>query len=161
MNDNLNKAIRLRQQGKGDEALEIFLNLLKENPNDPIINFQCAWTCDFLGKENEAVPYYEAALTNGISGKDRQGTFLGLGSTYRALGNYEKSKQIFEQALEEYPGNRAIKVFYAMCLYNLKNFTEAMKILLQEIAETTTDQETATYSKAILFYSDKLDKIWN
>ena len=85
---------------------------------------------------------------------------LGLGSTYRTLGMYDKSKEILEQGLQEYPEAREFNVFYAMTLYNLGQYDKAMALLLKEIGETSNDEGIKSYRKAIAFYSDKLDQIW-
>lgn len=56
--------------------------------------------------------------------------------------------------------NRALKVFYAMILYNLKEYSKAMEILLTNLAQTSLDENIKRYRKAIDFYSDKLDEVW-
>lgn len=90
MEDKLLKAIQLRKDNKPDQALTLLAELLKSNPDDPNVNYQMAWTCDFMGKESEAVPFYEKAISNGLSGEDRKGAMLGLGSTYRCFGPYRR-----------------------------------------------------------------------
>ena len=55
---------------------------------------------------------------------------LGLGSTYRCLGEYEKSVKIFDQAVQEFPDNRALKVFRTLTLYNLGKSEESVSQLL-------------------------------
>ncbi|OZV13246.1 hypothetical protein CIW83_05060 [Tissierella sp. P1] len=156
----LETAIRLREEGKLKESNEILTNLVKEYPNDAMVNYQCAWSFDVLGLEINAVPYYEKAILIGLDDEDLQSAFLGLGSTYRTLGQYEKSKEVFEKALFKFPENRAIKVFYAMTLYNLKEHSKAMEILLCNLTQTSLDGNIKKYKKAIEFYSDKLDRIW-
>ncbi|MBU5313843.1 tetratricopeptide repeat protein [Tissierella carlieri] len=156
----LETAIRLREEGKLKESNEILINLVKEYPNDAMVNYQCAWSFDVLGLEINAVPYYEKAILIGLDDEDLQSAFLGLGSTYRTLGQYEKSKQVFEKALFRFPENRAIKVFYAMTLYNLKEHSKAMEILLCNLIQTSLDGNIKKYKKAIEFYSDKLDETW-
>ena len=54
MESQMLKAIELRNENKCEEALVIFGDLLKEQPQDPDINYQMAWTCDRLGKESES-----------------------------------------------------------------------------------------------------------
>lgn len=81
MEDKLLKAIQLRKDNKPDQALALLTELLESNPDDPTINYQVAWTCDFMGKESEAVPFYEKAISNELAGEDRKGAMLGLGST--------------------------------------------------------------------------------
>lgn len=156
----LETAIRLREERKLKESNEILINLVKEYPNDAMVNYQCAWSFDVLGLEINAVPYYEKAILIGLDDEDLQSAFLGLGSTYRTLGQYEKSKEVFEKALFKFPENRAIKVFYAMILYNLKEHSKAMEILLCNLTQTSLDGNIKKYKKAIEFYSDKLDRIW-
>ncbi|MGE8207794.1 tetratricopeptide repeat protein [Heyndrickxia sp. NPDC080065] len=156
----LNQAILLRKEGNLKESNEILVKLASENPEDAEINFQCAWSFDTLGNETEAVPYYEKAISLGLEGEDLEGALLGLGSTYRTLGQYEKSKSTFLKGMELFPNNRAIQVFYSMTLYNLNEHHQAMDILLKNLVETTNDQEITSYRKAIEFYSDKLDTIW-
>ncbi|WP_406242544.1 tetratricopeptide repeat protein [Tissierella carlieri] len=156
----LETAIRLREERKLKESNEILINLVKEYPNDAMVNYQCAWSFDVLGLEINAVPYYEKAILIGLDDEDLQSAFLGLGSTYRTLGQYEKSKEVFEKALFKFPENRAIKVFYAMTLYNLKEHSKAMEILLCDLTQTSLDGNIKKYKKAIEFYSDKLDRIW-
>ena len=159
--NELKEAIQLRESGKFDEARSSLLALLDQQPLDPSVWYQCAWIHDVLGLEREAVPFYKKALELGLTGKEKQGALLGLGSTYRTLGMYDEAKLIFEGAMREFPDRREYQVFYAMVLYNQKSFSEAMSILLKQLAETSNDEGIQSYRKAILFYSDKLNQIWN
>lgn len=133
--------------------------LLQQQPHDPEIQYQTAWTYDSLGEESKAVPHYEAALAGGLV-RDREGAFVGLGSTYRCLGQYEKARRIFDQALVEFPQNRALQVFRAMTLHNLGEHESAMSHLLVLLVDTTSDPAIRSYEKALRFYSDKLSQTW-
>ena len=88
MRDELERAVYLRENGRAEEARELLLRLMAENPGDPQLNHQCAWVHDLLGREHEAVSFYERAIEEGLTGEDLEGAMLGLGSTYRALGEY-------------------------------------------------------------------------
>jgi len=159
MKDKLAQAIALRKQNMPEVALTILKELLQTHPNDPDVNYQMAWTCDFMGKEFAAVPFYEKAISNGLK-EDRDGAMLGLGSTYRCLGEYEKSLQVFDQALLEFPEHRAIKVFRALSLYNLGKAEESVSQLLIQLLDTTNDSSIKSYERALRFYSDKLNQTW-
>lgn len=139
--------------------MQIFAALLRSNPNDPDVNYQMAWTCDFMGKESEAVPFYEKAIANGLK-EGRSGAMLGLGSTYRCLGEYEKSLGVFDLAVKEFPENRSLKVFRALTLYNLGRSEESVSQLLVQLIETTSDESIRSYDRALRFYSDKLNETW-
>ncbi|WP_232697253.1 tetratricopeptide repeat protein [Brevibacillus daliensis] len=156
----LEHAIKLREEKNLLTSNEILVTLVKEFPENAIVSYQCAWSYDVLGKEREAVPYYEKALSLGLEGEDLEGALLGLGSTYRTLGEYEKSKNILLKGVELFPANHSIKVFYAMTLYNLGEHNKAMDILLTSLVKTSDDPEIIKYKNAIQFYSNKLDTIW-
>ncbi len=113
-----------------------------------------------MGKESDAVPYYVKAIANGLSGEDRQGAMLGLGSTYRCLGEYVKSLEVFDQALVEFPEDRAIKVFRALTLHNLGRSEKSIEELLVLLLETSNDPSIKLYEQALRFYSDKLSQTW-
>lgn len=156
----LERAIELRREGRLKESSKILINLANEYPDNSIIHYQCAWSFDAQGLEKEAVPYYEKAISLGLPDEYLQEAFLGLGSTYRTLGEYEKSKEVFEKGMVKFTENRALKVFYSMTLYNLREYSKAMEILLTNLAHTSLDENVKRYRKAIDFYSDKLDEVW-
>lgn len=156
----LNNAIDLRKNGNYRESNEILLKLVQEFPDHASINYQCAWSFDLLGEEAKAVPFYEKGIRLGLPSKELEGALLGLGSTYRTLGKYKKSKKTLLKGIELFPNNKAIQTFYSMTLYNLNEHGEAMELLLNCLIETTSDAEIISYKKAIEFYSDKLDEVW-
>ncbi len=160
MEDKLLRAIQLRKDNKPDRAVILLNELLKSNPDDPKINYQMACTCDLMGKENEAVPFYEKAISNGLTGEDRKGAMLGLGSTYRCLGEYQKSLKVFDQAIAEFTEDRSLKVFRALTLHNLGKSEAAIEQLLIQLLETTGDDSIKTYNEALRFYSNKLSETW-
>lgn len=160
MENRLDIALGFRKVGMLKESNEIFLKLVEEFPQDAMLNYQCAWSFDVLGEETEAVPYYENAIQLGLPDEELQGAYLGLGSTYRTLGEYEKSKEVLVKGIELYPNNRALQVFYSMTLYNLKEHASAMELLLKGLIETSSDENILHYKRAIHFYSDKLDQTW-
>ncbi|MGG3571112.1 tetratricopeptide repeat protein [Bacillus gobiensis] len=139
---------------------EKLLFAFSRNPDDPLTAYCCAAIHDKLGYEQEAVPFYLKSLENGISGNERIGAFLGLGSTYRTLGKYEKSAEILIRGVKEFPEANELKVFYTMTLYNLGSHKEAVQELLKLLDETTKDEAILSYRRAIRFYADDLDKTW-
>ncbi|WP_232229106.1 tetratricopeptide repeat protein [Paenibacillus zanthoxyli] len=122
--------------------------------------YQIAWTHDVMGLESAAVPFYEQSLSAGLAEKWRPGALLGLGSTYRTLGQYEQSENVLRRAIEDYPQHRQFQVFYAMTLYNLRQNDKAMGVLLHLLADTSGDPGISEYARAISYYADKLDQVW-
>lgn len=157
----LEKALHLRKEGHLLDSNKVLQQLIEEFPKDAYINYQYAWSFDVLGEELKAAPFYERAISLGLPEKEQEGAFIGLGSTYRTLGEYEKSLKTLEQGLERFPHNRAMQVFLAMTLYNLEEHQQAMELLLKNVIDTTSDENIQKYKKAIEFYSDKLDETWS
>ncbi|MFD1138182.1 tetratricopeptide repeat protein [Paenibacillus urinalis] len=161
--DLIEEAVNLRNEGNKEEALERLLHIKNRSETEEAaqLSYQIAWTYDSLGLEQEAVPYYLEAISMGIQGEDRSGALLGLGSTYRNLGQYEAAENVLRQGIEEFPDNREFRVFLAMVQYNLKEYASAMRLLLEEIAENSNHSGVQSYRQAIAFYADKLDQRWD
>jgi len=160
LQQKLSSAIQLRESQKHEEARDLLLALHAEFPTDPQVNYQCAWIHDVLGLEHEALPFYEKAIQIGLSSEDQQGALLGMGSTYRCIGEYQKAKETFEHALAQFPNKHEFKVFLAMTHYNLGEHAQAMELLLNSLADTSNDEGVVRYQRAIRFYSDKLNETW-
>ncbi|GLC90469.1 tetratricopeptide repeat protein [Lysinibacillus piscis] len=161
MDTNLQQILALRKAGKLEEASACMRTLLQTDIHNALYQYQMAWCYDNLGLETEAVPHYEQAIALGLTGEDLQGAYAGLGSTYRALGQYELAEKTLQAAIKQFPNAHYFKVFYAMTLYNLQQHDKAMEYLLTTLAETTNDEGILQYQKAILFYSDKLNQTWD
>ncbi len=158
MLDTLERAIRLREAGELEEARNVLLKLLRRNPEDPAVNYQCAWVHDRMGRELEAIPLYERAISLGLSGGDLEGAILSLGSSYRAVGNPAKAAEVLRGGVERFPQNRAMQVFLAVTLHNLDEHERAMEILLRNLAETSSDPEITSYKEAISYYANRLNE---
>jgi tetratricopeptide (TPR) repeat protein len=160
LQERLAFAIKLRETEKYEEARQLLLELHAEFPNDPQVNFQCAWIHDLIGLEREAIPFYEKAIQTGLNDDDLKSALLGMGSTYRCIGEYQKSIEAFQHALNLFPNAHEFKVFLGMAHYNTGEHSKAMELLLNSLADTSSDEGILRYQRAIRFYSDKLDRTW-
>jgi predicted Zn-dependent protease len=158
----LARAVALREAGALDEARELLLELSAAAPDDAQVACQTAWVHDALGLERDAVPYYVAALDGtGLSAVERRGALLGLGSTYRTLGQYTEAVAVLEAGVHEFPTDRALAVFLAIAQYNTGDAKEAVSGLLTLLVDTTSDQEIQRYHRAITQYAEDLDRVWS
>ena len=158
--EKLASAIKLRESEKHEEARQLLLELHAEFPEDSQVNYQCAWIHDLLGLEREALPFYEKAIQTGLNGDDLKSALLGMGSTYRCIGEYQKSIETFQHALNLFPNSHEFKVFLGMAYYNIGQHLKAMELLLNSLADTSKDEGILRYQRAIRFYSDKLNQTW-
>jgi tetratricopeptide (TPR) repeat protein len=164
LQERLASAIKLRDSENHKEARQLLLELHAEFPEDPQVNYgsvlPCAWIHDLLGLEREAIPFYEKAIQIGLADDDLKSALLGLGSTYRCIGEYQKSIETFQHALTLFPNLHEFNVFLGMAYYNTGEYSKAMELLLHSLADTSDDTGILRYRRAIRFYSDKLDQTW-
>lgn len=167
MRDRLTEAIQLRETGRArqdqailEEARTLLLELVAAYPDDAEITYQTAVAHDNLGLSREAIPFYLRALSQGLSGPDLERALMGLGSTYRGLGEYKQAEETLRRGMREFPHNRAIQVFLAMTLYNLQKYKEAMELVLTHLMETTSDEKLQYFKRGISYYSLHLDETW-
>ena len=134
------------------------IQLSEQYPESAKIFYECASAHDMLGLEKEAVPFYEKAIALGnLQPDDLRGAYLGLGSTYRCIGMFEKSISVLNEAISQFPGDHSLRVFLALSKYNVKDFEGSIQILLDSLVETSTCENIQRYSRAIRYYRDHLD----
>lgn len=165
MRDRLDEAIQLRETGRArqdrtilEEARKRLLALAADYPDNAEITFQLAVVHDNLGLERESIPYYLKALDQGLAGPDLERALLGLGSTYRGLGEYQLAEETLRRGVREFPHNRALQVFLAMSLYNTQQYREAMELLLTNLLETTSDDKLQYFKRPLSDYAQHLDE---
>lgn len=166
--ERLVEAIQLREEGraKRDETIlrqakALLMELHAAYPDDPEVTFQNAVVNDNLGLEDESVPFYLQALEQGLAGPSLERALMGLGSTYRGLGVYEKAVATLRRGMREFPQNRAIQIFLAMSLYNSQQYKEAMELALTNLLETTTDEKLLYFKHGLEYYAAHLDEKWH
>ena len=63
------------------------------------------------------------------------------------------------RGVSEFPEDRAMQTFLA--LYNAGGCREAVEFLLKNLVETTSDPKIKSYERALSFYADRLDEVWD
>jgi tetratricopeptide (TPR) repeat protein len=150
----------LREIGDFQEVESLLTRILAESPDDAEANYQMAWLYDVQGREREAVPFYVRAIAGDLSDEERRGALLGLGSTYRALGEYPQAVEVLRQGVTEFPADRAMQTFLALALPNIGEHRQAVDLLLKHLVETTSDPGIRSYEKALRFHTGRLDEVW-
>ena len=109
---------------------------------------------DRAGREEEAIPCYEEALSLGLPDPQRRRALVGLGSSYRNVLRHADAISLLRGAVDEYPEDAAIRVFLSLALWSGGREREAMQALAQVTLESADLQG---YSRAARFYFDELD----
>jgi tetratricopeptide (TPR) repeat protein len=154
------QVLSLRRAGRHEEACSLAVSCVAQFPEDAELQFQAACVHDFLGREAQAVAFYLAALSGSLSAEHLRSAYLGLGSTYRALGQYSQAERTLRTGLARFPEAAELKVFLAMALHNLGQSKQAVELLLTVLAESSSDAQVQSYREAILFYAQDIERSW-
>jgi tetratricopeptide (TPR) repeat protein len=152
----LAEAVAMRESGQAEQARPFLIALAAEFPDDAEVQYQVAWVHDYLGLEEDAVPYYERALELGLPEPELEGLVLGLGSTYRNVGRIGDSLTLLERGVREYPANHAMRCFLALARLSNGEGNEALALTFDVILATSNDPSIDRYRRALSSYRDEL-----
>lgn len=144
----------LKSRGRLDEArlrLEAWLNA---DPQNPRLLYEMAVVLDNQGREDEAILYYQRALSGDLDQVHRVDATVGLGSSLRVVGRVHESFQVLSNALKAYPDHLALKVFLALTLERMGNYGDALSELLDVIVESSRSESLDLYRPAIKYSRD-------
>lgn len=110
----IEQAKSLRSQGSLETTLDFLNQILKTHPNDPLVYYHIAWTHDALGKESDAVPAYEKAVSV-FPNNGALKTFLAM--TLFNLRNHDKAMELLIQELVRSSSDPQVQVYRRALLY--------------------------------------------
>lgn len=158
--ETIERAKFLRSEDELEESQALLLELLQAYPNDPLVLFEVGGSYDVMGLEPDAIPYYEQAIDAGLDGSALQECLVCLGSSYRVTGQAEEAVDILEKAVERFPDQNSGRVFLALAYYSNDQNEEAVRLLLDLLIKTTSDEDILVYADPLDYYKDNLDEIW-
>lgn len=159
--ETIERAKDLRQEDDLEGSQALLMALLQEHPRDPLVLYEVGGSFDVMGEEREAIPYYRKAIQAGLSGDDLQECLVCLGSSYRALGEFETAVSTLEKAVKQFPDNNSGHVFLALAYYSDAQEDKAVSILLDLLIKTSSDENIQAYAETLDFYKDHLDDIFD
>lgn len=147
------------------EAIEIFDQLLQNNPNNETLLQKKGYCFQMLGKLDEAVSdYLKAELLN----SNHSWTIKKLAHCYRALKQPQKALEYYRKAGALNPDNLSIQFHIGHCYLELKNYSEALKCYFKVEYLTNSKEKawrpiawcsflTGKYKEAMEYYSKILE----
>lgn len=147
--EELDAIVGARAYGQFKEILPRLKRLDERHPNVAEIAYQLAWTCDTLGRADEAVTYYEKAVALGLPPNELSGALLGLGSSLRAAGQPARSVEVLQSAKLQFPENREFDAFLALALHDAGQHAEALRLALELVCDTSDDPGLTAYQRAL------------
>lgn len=152
-------ALELIAAGDLAAARPILVKLCNENPENASLHYRAACIHDNLGLEKEAVPFYETAIRLGLVADELEGAYVGLGSTYRLLGQFAKSIDVLLEGSKNFPDSQVMKIFEAMTLHESGRHNLAIAMLLHCAADKPADRSVGLYRRAIQQYAVEYGKV--
>lgn len=154
--EELDAIVGARAHGQFNQLLPRLQDLDTRHPNVGEIAYQLAWTCDTLGRHEQALAYYEKAVALGLTPNELSNALLGLGSTLRALGHFDRSADVLRSGQLQFPDNREFSVFLALTLHAQGRHADALRLALETLIETTDDPGLTAYGRAIRHAATRL-----
>jgi tetratricopeptide (TPR) repeat protein len=158
LDEAIQRAIELRNASQHTEALTILLDLNSANPDDASVNYELARTFGLEGVRDEAIGFYEHAIACGLADEDLRCAYVSLGSTYLGVGRFGDAARILQRGAAIFPDAPEFDVFLAVARYHLNDHQEALRLLLNHIAEYSAEPATQTHQRAISYCAEHLDQ---
>ncbi len=121
-----NWAAALMNFGKYEESIEPLKLALERNPKDPEIRTLLAQVYTVTGKDSLGLPILEELWNEGHSTQEVAET---LSRVYLKIGDKEKAKAIYRQALETNPDNFDFRFQYGTILLQANEYAAAIREL--------------------------------
>lgn len=137
-----------------ETMLQAMRSLVDERPeNDPDALYEWASVHDWLGRENDAVPLYRAALDNGLSGPRRAQGMIQLASSLRNIGQPKAAVELLRQQRPDETTGEAASAFLALALRDAGHLDEALRVALLALSRMLP-----MYSRVIENYTHQLSR---
>jgi cyanophycin synthetase len=118
--------------------------------------YERASACDREGREEEAIPHYEAALRLGLDDDLVPGALLGLGSSLRNVGRTSDAVAVLDDACARFPDHAALPLFRALALASAGRCEQALGETIRHAAARIDADEVVRYRRALNEYADEL-----
>jgi len=159
IDDVLPKVAALKRAGRHEEAYAEAVSLARAFPSDVRAQTAAAYAADRLGREEEAVAFYERAHELGPLEDDQPGFLLGYGSTLRSIGRLEQAVAVLRNATIQYPSETALFAFLALALHSHGQHREAMAMMLDVALKVTREDGLGGYDRALREYQEELSTL--
>ena len=139
----------LLDRGMKSEAVACFAELRKRRPKSARVHLQSAFTLDRLGREAEAVPLYERALSLGLSGADARDAHVCLASSLRNVGRPQQGFDLLGSVKSRFEGDVVFELFFALLATELGRADEAIRVLARSLLRESPAEDLGRYRNVL------------
>lgn len=142
-------AVQAEQTGQIQKSKQLFLDALKQQPDNVMAKKFLAATLQKAGQDNEAIQYLQSALQSGLHRND---TRYQLAQAYFGLKQYDHVVEQLQILLKDDPNNpKALKMAALASMHN-NQYPEAAQYLERQLALKPADYESLSDYARVLSY---------
>ena len=139
----------LLDRGRKSEAVAYFAELRKRRSESARVHLQSAFVLDRLGREGEAVPLYERALSLGLRGTDARDAHVCLASSLRNVGRPQQGFDLLESAKPRFEGDVVFELFFALLATEIGRPNEAIRQLVKSLLRESPAEDLGRYGNVL------------
>jgi len=128
------------------------------DPNGAWAWHRLGWVENYSERPRDAIGHFERALRLSPLDPINFNNYVGFGSSYERLGEYDKAVEMYRRGLQERPNARWIYRHLAGALSGAGRIDEA-KAVLVELLRSYPDFTIAKFRQAMVFADDALDRM--
>ena len=113
------------------------------------VHLQSAFALDRLGKEDEAVPLYERALSLGLCGTDARDAHVCLASSLRNMGRPQQGFDLLDSAKSRFNGDVVFDLFFALLATEIGRSSEAIGMLVRSLLRESPAEDLERYGSVL------------
>ncbi len=141
------KASDILNDGKYEEAIEKFTELISEDPSNPIFYFYRGASFDKIGDTDKALEDFQKSVE---LKPDFTLPIDSIGKIYAKKKDFEKAIEFYKKAVESGDQDATTYYNYAVCLMNLGKNTQAKEVL-EKLISLDENYSDAYYRLGIIY----------
>jgi tetratricopeptide (TPR) repeat protein len=149
MQKQLDLAEDLLIRRKSAAALELLSKLRGKYPRAGVVWLESAMALDGLGRESEAIPFYEQSLRLDLQGKAMRDALVCYASSLRNIGRSEEAIVQLRRASRRFPHDLVVTFFLALGYHDIGKTAEALRLLALTCLNQINDQDLANYRRPL------------
>lgn len=146
--DFMKQGVRFHDEGKYDEAIEMYKKALELDPTSTVTNYEISLT--YFTKQDwaQAIVYGKNVIN--LNSGNRLEAFVVLGSSYDMLGDTKHAISTYVKGLKEFPQNHLLNYNLALTYYNSGNQEKAETAVMKAITLKPTHGSSHLLLSAIM-----------
>lgn len=116
--------------------------------------FELANVLDYLGRESEAIPLYQEAISEGLSTEYHVYALVQMASSLRNVGRANEAVEVLTKAEKKFPEFASLSLFLGLCLHSDGRHTDALKTVMTAMLRHVHSEDLIRYAGITNYIED-------